>query len=483
MSKQYIPVTLIYGDGIGPEVVGATREIIDATGALIDWQVHVAGAQVFKQGLASGIPEETIQSIKATKVVLKGPLETPVGFGEKSANVTMRKLFETYANVRPVRTLPEIITPFSDRDIDMVIVRENVEDLYAGIEYMQTATTAMALKLMTQKGCEKIIRFAFELARSEGRKKVHCATKANILKFTEGLMKTTFEKLATEYTDIEAVHIIIDNCAHQMVKTPENFEVIVTSNMNGDIISDLASGLVGGLGIAPGANIGQDVAIFEAVHGSAPKYAGKNVANPTAVLLAGVMLLRHLGLFEKAAEIENSLMYTFGQKRVFTRDLAADKVGVSTQTFTKTVIDNLGQSLAGFAPRDYHKISIPQSTPLPVAGDRLVTGLDVYIESQDHPETLGQTLNNLIADSAFELKMISSRGLTVFPVPSSLPDLGDFYQCRFMLLAQQTVHKDISETIVADLLQKISQRYHWMHIEKLSHFAGEVGYSKAQGEL
>jgi len=303
-SNGHKRVTLIIGDGIGPEVVAATRRIIEAAGVAIAWEEREAGAEVFKRGLPSGVPPETIASIRETQVALKGPLETPIGFGEKSANVTLRKLFETYANVRPVRELPGVKTPFSGRGIDLVVVRENVEDLYAGIEHMQTPGVAQCLKLMSKKGCERIVRLAFELAVAEGRKKVHCATKANIMKFTEGLMKRTFEEVAKEYPQIEANHIIIDNCAHQAVRTPEQFDVIVTSNMNGDILSDLTSGLIGGLGFAPGANLGDDVAIFEAVHGSAPKYTGKNVINPSAVLLSGTMMLRHIDEFAAAQAIE-----------------------------------------------------------------------------------------------------------------------------------------------------------------------------------
>src|SRR6478609_3931602 len=251
-------VTLIPGDGIGPEVVDSARRIVDASGAPIEWEPRRAGAEVFKQGLPSGVPQDTIDSISRSQVVLKGPLETPVGFGENSANVTLRKLFETYANIRPAREFPGVVTPYSGRGIDLVVVRENVEDLYAGIEHMQTPGVAQCLKVISRKGCEKIVRLAFEFARAEGRSSVACATKSNIMKLTEGLLKRTFD-------------------------------VIVTTNMNGDILSDLTSALVGGLGFAPSANFGSDVAIFEAVHGSAPKYAGKNTINPTAMIGAAVM--------------------------------------------------------------------------------------------------------------------------------------------------------------------------------------------------
>src|SRR5580698_9169494 len=265
VSSRTTTVTAIAGDGIGPEVMQAVQRILAAASAKIAWEDAEAGAAVFRRGIASGCPQETLDSIARTGLALKGPLETPVGYGEKSANVTLRKYFELYGNIRPVRELPGIRTPFSGRGIDMVIVRENVEDLYAGIEYMQTPGVAECLKLISRKGCEKIVRLAFELAKAEGRKKVHCASKSNIMKMTEGLLKRTFEEIAPQYPEFESQHIIIDNCAHQLVKKPEQFDVIVTTNMNGDIISDLSSALIGGLGFAPSANLGSSIAIFEAV--------------------------------------------------------------------------------------------------------------------------------------------------------------------------------------------------------------------------
>ena len=295
MTAQPHRITVIPGDGVGPEVVRSAQRIIAAAGVAVDWEEAEAGAEVFKRGDTSGVPKATRASIERTRVVLKGPLETPVGFGEKSANVTLRKLFETYANVRPARELPGVPTRYAGEGVDMIIVRENIEDLYAGIEHMQTQDVAQCLKIITRKGSEKIIRYAFELARREGRAKVTCATKANIMKLTEGLFKRTFEELSGEYPEIAAEHLIIDNVAHQMAKNPAQFDVVVTTNLNGDIISDLASGLVGGLGFAPSGNYGDDVAIFEAVHGSAPKYAGKDVINPTALILSSLMMLRHVG--------------------------------------------------------------------------------------------------------------------------------------------------------------------------------------------
>jgi isocitrate dehydrogenase len=335
-------VTVIPGDGIGPECVHAAVDVINATGVQIDWIERHAGERVFKQGIASGVPQETIDSISQTRVVLKGPLGTPVGFGEKSANVTLRKLFETFANIRPVRELPGVVTPYTGQGIDLVVVRENVEDLYAGIEHMQTPDVAQCLKLISAKGSEKIIRLAFEFARSEGRKAVACATKSNIMKLTEGELKRTFERIAPEYPEIRASHVIIDNCAHQLVKKPAQFDVIVTTNMNGDIISDLTSALVGGLGFAPSANLGNGIAIFEAVHGSAPKYAGKDVINPTAVLLSGAMMLKYLGEFAAAADIEHAVLVTLMDGRL-TGDVVGYDKGVRTSEYAKYVIGNLGR--------------------------------------------------------------------------------------------------------------------------------------------
>ena len=358
-TRAPIPVTLIPGDGIGPEVVGAARRIIEATGAPITWDEHRAGADVFREGLPSGVPDDTIASITETRVALKGPLETPVGFGEKSANVTLRKLFETYANVRPVREMPGVTTPYSGRGVDLVVVRENVEDLYAGIEYMQTPGVAQALKLISAKGSEKIARFAFAYARSEGRTKVACATKANIMKFAEGEMKRAFEKVAPDYPDIESWHVIVDNAAHQLVKRPEQFEVLVTTNMNGDILSDLTSALIGGLGFAPSANIGSEVAIFEAVHGSAPKYAGKDVINPTAMILSSVLMLRYLGLIEEAEEIEHAVFVTL-ESGVLTGDVVGYDRGASTTAYTDAIIGNLGKRTETLDdPRDHSDRTSP----------------------------------------------------------------------------------------------------------------------------
>jgi len=475
-------VTLIPGDGIGPECVEAARRIVEAAGARIEWEERQAGASVFRQGLRSGVPHETIDSIRKTRVVLKGPLETPVGFGEKSANVTLRKLFETYANVRPVREYPGVPTPYSGRGIDLVVVRENVEDLYAGIEHMQTPGVAQCLKLISRKGCEKIVRFAFEFARAEGRKSVACATKANIMKLTEGMLKRTFEEVAPEYPDIESWHIIVDNCAHQLVKRPEQFDVIVTTNMNGDILSDLTSALVGGLGFAPSANIGNEVAIFEAVHGSAPKYAGKNVINPTAVIGSAILMLRHLGEFEAAARAENALLVTLEEGQFKTGDVVGYDRGASTTYYTDAIIANLGRTPTTVRTRQYRAIKLPQVASDPVAvrpSTRRVEGVDVFVESGLLPDRLGPLMEECAAGSAFALKMISNRGTRVYPPTGAITDCVDQYRCRFIL---KEPSGDATADQLLDLLARVGARVSWSHIEKLHEFDGAAGYTKAQGE-
>lgn len=475
-------VTLIPGDGIGPEVVESACRVIAAAGAAVEWEECEAGAKVFKRGLPSGVPQETIESIRKTRVVLKGPLETPVGFGEKSANVTLRKLFETYGNIRPVREMPGVRTPYSGRGVDLVVVRENIEDLYAGIEYMQTPGVAEGLKLISRKGCEKIARLAFEFARSEGRRRVHCATKSNIMKLTEGMLKRTFEEISKEYPEIEASHIIIDNCAHQLVKKPEQFDVIVTTNMNGDIISDLSSALTGGLGFAPSANIGNEVAIFEAVHGSAPKYAGKDVINPTAVILSSVMMLRHLGEFEAADKIEHAILVTLEEGKARTGDVIGYDKGAPTSVYTNTIISNLGKKSSHWLVRKHKAVKLPQVSARPdlvTPRTRKVVGVDVFVESSQDSSQLGQHLEQIAAGTPFKLKLISNRGTKVYPAMGAITDCVDHWRCRFV---SRSGDDEITDGPVFDLVGRIAAHHTWVHLEKLLEIDGKLGFTKDQGE-
>ena len=474
-------VTALPGDGIGPEVFDATRRIFEAANAPVEWEVAEAGAAVFRKGVASGAPRETLDSIARNGIALKGPLETPVGYGNKSANVTLRKHFELYANIRPVRELPGVKTPFTGRGIDMVIVRENVEDVYAGIEHMQTPDVAQCLKLMTRPGCERIIRAAFGLAQAEDRRKLTCATKANIMKLTEGMMKRVFEEVGPDYSDIAQDHIIIDNCAHQLVIAPEQFDVIVTSNMNGDIISDLAAGLVGGLGIAPSSNLGDHAAIFEAVHGSAPTIAGKGLANPTALLSAAIMMLRHIGAFETAETIEQALFITLAEGENLTGDLSPRGHGVGTDKFVGQVIENLGRT-SNLPSRAYRPLALkawPDRTAHTEPASRELLGVDIFLESSLSAAELGASLNAIAEGSALRLDSISNRGVQVWPATGGRTFLVDHFDCRFMLNEPAAGNGPQG---ISDLVKAIGQKHSWMHVEKLQRFDGKDAFERPQGE-
>ena len=330
-------VTLIPGDGIGPEVAEAARRVVDASGAGIEWHVHPAGeAQMAVSG--TPLPEETLDAVRSDHVALKGPITTPVGSGFRSVNVALRKEFDLYANVRPLRSLPGVKTRYEG--VDLVVVRENTEDLYAGIEHMIGDYAAESIKLITRAGSERIARYAFDYAVKNGRRKVTCVHKANIMKCTDGLFLDVCRGVAAEYPQIEFEDRIVDALCMQLVQHPETFDVLVLPNLYGDIVSDLCAGLVGGLGLAPSANIGRDAAIFEAVHGSAPKHAGKNDANPTALILSAVMMLRHLGEGAAADRIESAVLSLLAGGVQVTYDLGG-KLG--TSEFADAVIAKMSE--------------------------------------------------------------------------------------------------------------------------------------------
>jgi isocitrate dehydrogenase len=355
-----------------------------------------------------------------------------------------------------------------------------VEDLYAGIEHMQTPGVAQCLKLISAKGCEKIVRVAFEFARSEGRQSVACATKSNIMKLTEGELKRTFERIAPEYPDIRASHVIIDNCAHQLVKKPSQFDVIVTTNMNGDIISDLTSALVGGLGFAPSANLGNGIAIFEAVHGSAPKYAGKDQINPTAVLLSGVMMLKHLGEFEAATNIEHAVLVTLLDGHL-TGDVVGYDTGMKTSAYAKKVIGNLGRRAEGWKVREAKPIRMPAVGRNPVfraAKTKDVVGADIFIESGLEAAALGGALEALCEASPLKLKMISNRGTKVYPDGNVNIDCVDHYRCRFVGRSGEPLRFDDALA----LARRINEAHEVCHVERLLRIDGADGFTKAQGE-
>jgi isocitrate dehydrogenase, NAD-dependent, mitochondrial type len=311
-------ITLIPGDGIGPEVTSAVVSIIEAAGVEVQWETHYAGAQALEK-FGDTLPGDLLESIKRNKVALKGPITTPVGKGFTSVNVGLRKALDLYANLRPVRALPNV--PSRYPELDLVVVRENTEDLYAGIEHVVVPGVVESIKVITEKASTRVAKFAFEYARNEGRKKVTAVHKANIMKLSDGLFLECFYNVAKSYTEIEADDKIVDNACMQLVMRPEQFDIMLLENLYGDIVSDLCAGLIGGLGLVPGANIGEQGAVFEAVHGSAPDIAGQGIANPTALLQSGLLMLRYIGERDAAQKIETAMLKVFNEGKVRTRDI------------------------------------------------------------------------------------------------------------------------------------------------------------------
>lgn len=332
-------VTLIPGDGTGPELIAATRRVLEATGLKLDWDVQEAGAGVMDK-YGTPLPEAVLDSIRANKVALKGPITTPVGTGFRSVNVAIRKALDLYANLRPARTIKGI--PVFREDVDLVVVRENTEGLYAGIEHdVIPDAAAESIRIITRQASERIVRFAFEYARANNRRKVTAVHKANILKATDGLFLRVAQEVAADYPDVEFEDRIVDNMCMQLVQRPQEYDVLVMPNLYGDIVSDLCSGLVGGLGVAPGANMGSELAVFEPVHGSAPKYAGKNKVNPTATILSGALMLRHLGEREAAGRMEAAVAAVVAEGRSVTYDLKptrGDPTAVGTREMADAII-------------------------------------------------------------------------------------------------------------------------------------------------
>ncbi len=329
-------ITLIPGDGIGPEIVAATVRILEATGISVEWETQILGAQALEKYGAT-LPDSAIESIKKNRVALKGPVMTPIGKGFTSVNVGLRKALDLYANVRPVKALPNV--PCRYPELDLVIVRENTEGLYSGLEHIVIPGVVESLKIITEKASTRIAKYAFNFARDNGRKKVTAVHKANIMKLSDGLFLECFYNVAKDFTDIEADDKIIDNCCMQLVMRPEQFDVLVMENLYGDILSDLCAGLIGGLGLAPGANIGEQGAVFEAVHGSAPDIAGQGIANPTAILMSGLLMLRHLGETGAADKAEKAMLAVFAEGEYLTRDLGGN---ANTADFANAIIAAMG---------------------------------------------------------------------------------------------------------------------------------------------
>ncbi len=331
-------ITLIPGDGIGPEIVAATVRIIEASDAEFQWETQILGAQALEKYGAT-LPDAAIESMRRNKIALKGPIMTPIGKGFTSVNVGLRKALDLYANVRPIKALPNVSCRYPE--IDLVIVRENTEDLYAGLEHIVVPGVVESIKVITEKASTRISRYAFEYAKDNGRKKVTAVHKANIMKLSDGLFLECFYNVAKDYPQIEADDKIIDNCCMQLVMRPEQFDVMVMENLYGDIVSDLCAGLIGGLGLAPGANIGEQGAVFEAVHGSAPDIAGQGIANPTALLMSAILMLRYIGEKDAAQNVEDAMMAVFAEGNVRTKDLGGT---AKTADFANAIIEKIEKS-------------------------------------------------------------------------------------------------------------------------------------------
>lgn len=474
-----VPITVAEGDGIGPEIMRATLAVLNAAGATLEIEPIEIGEAVYLAGNPAGITAEALESIRRTGVFLKAPITTPQGGGVKSLNVTVRKTFGLFANVRPcVSYAPFVATKHPGMDV--VIVRENEEDLYAGIEHRQTDEVVQCLKLMSRSGCERIVRYAFEYARAHGRSKVTAFTKDNIMKLTDGLFHRVFDEVAAEYPDLESEHWIVDIGAAKLADTPQAFDVVVVPNLYGDILSDVAAQIAGSVGLAGSANIGAQVAMFEAIHGSAPRRAGQDMANPSGLLLAAVQMLVHIGQGDIAANVQNAWLRTI-EDGIHTYDLAhpdttTEQVG--TLAFAEAVIGRLGQ-----LPEHLPVADLGDSSPIrvevaPKPAARIEQiGVDVFVRGELDPDDLAAALLPLAGD--LRLAMISNRGQSVWPQGAPETLLTDHWRCRFLAADGATTS---ATRIVALLERLVGAGLEPIKTEGLYTFDGEPGFSRGQGQ-
>ena len=480
-------VTVAVGDGIGPEIVAAALRVLGAAGAPIAPEFITVGQEAYTRGITSGIPGDAWESIRRTGLLLKGPITTPQGGGFKSVNVTLRKSLGLYANVRPCAALAPYV-PTRHPTMDLVIVRENEEDLYAGIEHRQTDEVMQCLKLITRPGCERIVRYAFEYARVHGRRKVTCMSKDNIMKLTDGLFHSVYDEIGAEYPQIEKEHLIIDIGAARLADTPERFDVIVTGNLYGDILSDIAAQIAGSVGMAGSANIGEHGAMFEAIHGSAPDIAGRDIANPSGVLMAAVLLLVHAGMPTVAAAIHNAWLRTL-EEGIHTVDIFRSETSqrqVGTAAFADAIIERLGQLPQSLKPVDYAASATdamtlslpPYRRPAPLKKE--IVGVDVFLHwCSGSTEELAGLLGGIRSESMY-LEMITNRGVKVWP--NGLPETfcTDHWRCRFK--AVPSVGTIRHSDIVSLLAQVTGIGLDFIKSENLCCFDGEPGFQMGQGQ-
>jgi isocitrate dehydrogenase len=494
MSK--ITIALAAGDGIGPEITDATLSVLEAAGVMdhLHFEPVEAGKAQFDKGNSKGISEQAIRTIEDCGVMLKGPMETPKGGGGKSINVSLRKMFSAFANFRVFRTLPGVETVYSRAgvQVDLSVVRENIEDTYGGVEHRLSNDMIQCKRLISAPGCDQVSRFAFQTARALGVKQVHCGHKANIMKMTDGLFLERFRAASRDFPELEASDVIVDALCMNLVVRPQQYRMIVLPNLQGDIVSDLCAGLVGGLGFAPSANIGTHVSIFEAVHGTAPDIAGKGIANPTSLLLSSLMMLRHVGMLHEAGVIENALLATL-EAGVRTGDFGdKSKPAAGTAAFARAIVERLGRQPKGVpavpAP--------PKAAPRLARGARPagqqvirtfknvvthVVGCDIYLDTPLSPGTLAEEMQRACADTPFKLSLISNRGTQVWPSGSVYTECVDYYRVRFELKDGVTPGTFGQARCVA-LMDKIAESFTVCSYELLRIFDGVKGYSLAQGQ-
>lgn len=475
-------ITVAKGDGIGPEIMDATLEIILAAGAQLEIDEIEVGEKVYLAGNTAGIATESWETIRQNKIFLKAPITTPQGGGYKSLNVTTRKFLGLYSNVRPCMSLHPFVST-KHPVMDIVIVRENEEDLYAGIEHQQTDEVVQCLKLISRPGCEKIVRYAFEYAKQQNRKKVTCFTKDNIMKQTDGLFHQVFDEIAKEYPEIENEHWIIDIGAAKMADTPEIFDVIVMPNLYGDVLSDVAAQITGSVGLAGSANIGEECSMFEAIHGSAPRRAGQNVANPSGLLQGAIMMLNHIGQSEIAEKVQNAWLKTL-EAGIHTYDIfkeGTSKQKVGTKQFAKAVIDNLGQKPAILKPVSYANnsaLNLPAYKRKPAAKKELV-GVDIFVHwNGSNPNELAEKVMR-IESNGIKLTMITNRGIKVWPDGFKETFCTDHWRCRFKPLENSEINK---LNIIELLKNSLNENIDSIKTENLYSFDGKAGYSLGQGQ-
>ena len=480
-----VAITVAHGDGIGPEIMAATLHILEAAGAALKIETIDIGEKVYLAGNSAGIEDSSWDSLRRTKVFLKAPITTPQGGGFKSLNVTVRKTLGLYANVRPcVSYHPFIETKHPGMDV--VIVRENEEDLYAGIEHRQTDQVVQCLKIISRPGSEKIVRYAFEYARRHNRKKVTCFTKDNIMKMTDGLFHKVFDEIATEYPEIENEHWIVDIGAAKLADTPSAFDCVVMPNLYGDVLSDVAAQIAGSVGLAGSANIGENIAMFEAIHGSAPRRAGQNLANPSGLLLGAVMMLVHIGQSEVAGRVHNAWLRTIEDGvhtyDIFKEGISKEKVG--TKEFAEAVAARVGQSPEILKSVKYQSVenkvaSGDAAISTRVKAKKELVGVDVFLDWESgSANELGSAVSSL-ADGDLKLTMISNRGVKVWPGGHAETFCSDHWRCRFL---PKDANKPVDHAQLIDLLQRFNGAgLDSIKTENLYTFDGERGYSLDQG--